>query len=225
MPDGVFDLIQMTNHFSQSIDGTDINLVNYCAGYKELTAILDSLGRLMYFVLRDVDQKLGILNDLRDQEKHPVEFCQHFSTVQKMCTFEADQYENNKLKSKSNATMGSRNLLRLHRAFLFIIDLFEKVCSDPPEIALSELTRSAYDGSLAHHHPWAVQKACGLAFLALPNRQTFISNLVAMQVANGCLNSEETCRQYLLETCIPTLRKVYQITQDIYAQNNMLDLP
>ncbi|VDN96743.1 unnamed protein product [Rodentolepis nana] len=218
MPDGVFDLTQMTNHFSQSLVDTDIDLANYCAGFRELNT-------LMYFVLRDVDQKLGILNDLRNPEKHPTDFCEHFSTVRKMCTFEADQYENNKLKSKSNATMGSRNLLRLHRAFLFIIDLFEKVCSGPPEIELSELTRSAYDGSLAHYHPWGVRKACGLAFLALPNRQTFISNLVAMQALNSGLNSEQTCQQYLLETCIPTLRKVYQTTQDIYDQNNMLDLP
>lgn len=83
----------------------------------------------MYFILRDVNQKLGILSDLRNPEKHSTDFCEHFSTVQKMCTFEANQYENNKLKSNSNATMGSRNLLRLHRAFLFIIDLFERVCN------------------------------------------------------------------------------------------------
>ncbi|VDL60374.1 unnamed protein product [Hymenolepis diminuta] len=218
MPDGVFDLRQMTNHFSQSIVGDDINLTDYCAGYKELSTF-------MYFIMRDVNQKLGILSDLRNPEKHPTDFCEHFSTVQKMCTFEANQYENNKLKSNSNATMGSRNLLRLHRAFLFIIDLFERVCSDPPEVTLSQLARTAYDESLAKYHPWAIQKACDLAFRALPYRQTFISNLVAMQALDGDLTTEETCRKYLIETSIPILRKVYQITQDIYAQNDMLDLP
>lgn len=79
--------------------------------------------------MRDADIKLCILNELRDPEKHPADFIEHFSTVRKMCAYEQDQYENNKLKSKANATMGSRNLLRLHRAFLFIIDLFDEVCT------------------------------------------------------------------------------------------------
>lgn len=79
--------------------------------------------------MRDVDQKLGILNDLRNSSKHPAEICQHFTTVKKMCSFEADQYENTKLKPKVTATLGCRNLLRLHRALLFIIDLFERICN------------------------------------------------------------------------------------------------
>ena len=79
--------------------------------------------------MKDVDQKLGTLNDLRDASKYSADFSENFSTVRKMCSFEADQYENNCLKPKVKATLGSRNLLRLHRAFLFIIDLFERVCT------------------------------------------------------------------------------------------------
>lgn len=78
--------------------------------------------------MRDVDQKLTVLNELRDASKNPG-VCEHFCTVQKMCSFEADQYEDNRLKPKIKATLGSRNLLRLHRALLFIIDLFERLCN------------------------------------------------------------------------------------------------
>lgn len=82
----------------------------------------------MHFVMRDVDQKLGILNDLRDASKHSADFCKNFATLRTMCGFEADQYENNRPKPNVTCTLGSRNFLRLHRAFLFVIDLFEKVC-------------------------------------------------------------------------------------------------
>ncbi|KAM7542950.1 hypothetical protein Aperf_G00000002465 [Anoplocephala perfoliata] len=225
MTETSFDLKQMSNHFAQSIVGDDINLGDYCAGYTEVANILNSIGRIMYFVMKDVDQKLEILNDLRRTSKHPADFCEHFSTVKKMCSFEADQYEDNKLKPKVNATLGCRNLLRLHRAFLFIIDLFEKICSEPPEKTFSELAKTAYDGSLANYHPWPIQKSVGLAFKALPNREKFISDMVAKQVPGGGLNDEESCRKFILETSLPTLRRVYQITQDIYAGADMLDLP
>ncbi len=80
----------------------------------------------MYFIMRDVSAKLGILNDLRNPSKHDAEFCEHFKTVQSMCNYEADQYAPGSKKPK---TLGSRNLLRLHRALLFIIELFDKVCN------------------------------------------------------------------------------------------------
>ncbi|EUB61501.1 Glycolipid transfer protein domain-containing protein [Echinococcus granulosus] len=219
------DLKRMTEHFSKSVVGNDISTKFYCDGFKELSSILDSLGRIMYFVLRDVDQKLGILNDLRDTSKHSADFCEHFTTLRKMCDFEADQYESNHLKPNAKCTLGSRNLLRLHRALLFVIDLFEKVCNDPPELTLSELAKSAYDESLANHHPWVVRKAVAVAFLALPYRHTFVATLVANQPAGGDLKDEASCRDYLVGVALPTFRRVYQLTQDIYAEVNMLNLP
>lgn len=87
------------------------------------------------------------------------------------------------------------------------------------------MARTAYDNSLAKHHPWAIQKSVHLAFKALPYRQTFVSNMIAKQVPAGGLNDEESCRKFLLETGLPILRQVYQITQGIYAKADMLDLP
>ncbi|KAL5108204.1 Ceramide-1-phosphate transfer protein [Taenia crassiceps] len=179
----------------------------------------------MHFVMRDVDQKLGILNDLRDTSKHTAEFCEHFTTLRKMCDFEVDQYENNCPKFDVKCTLGSRSLLRLHRAFLFVIDLFEKVCNDPPELTLSELAKSAYDDSLAKYHPWVVRQAVAVAFHTLPYRQTFVATIVANQPSGGELKDEASCRDYLVGVALPTFRKVHQLTQHIYAKFNMLDLP
>ncbi|VDM30370.1 unnamed protein product [Hydatigera taeniaeformis] len=219
------DLKRVTEHFSQALIGDDIATQFYCEGFKELSSLLDYLGHIMHFVLRDVDQKLGALNDLRDASKHPTDFCEHFTTVRKMCDFEAGQYENNRPKSDAKCTLGSRNLLRLHRAFLFVIGLFEKVCNEPPELTLSELAKSAYDESLATHHPWVVRQAVAVAFHTLPYRHTFVDTIVANQPAGGELKDEASCREYLVGVSLPTFRKVYQLTQDIYAKFDMLNLP
>ncbi|VDK32704.1 unnamed protein product [Taenia asiatica] len=219
------DLKRLTEHFSKSLIGDDISTQYYCDGFRELAGLLDYLGYIMHFVMRDVDQKMGILNDLRDSSKHSADFCEHFTTVRKMCDFEADQYENNRPKPNVKCTLGSRSLLRLHRAFIFVIILFEKVCNDPPELPLSELAKSAYDESLAKHHPWVVRQAVAVAFHTLPQRKTFVATIVANQPAGGGLKDEASCRDYLVEVALPTFRKVYQLTEDIYAKFNMLDLP
>ncbi|VDN36576.1 unnamed protein product [Dibothriocephalus latus] len=91
-----------------------------------LFSLLDELGRIMYFVMRDVSKKLDILNKLRDPTATP-EYHENFITVNKMCSFEKNQYEDNKPVGKLH-TYGARNLLRLHRALIFIISFFEKVC-------------------------------------------------------------------------------------------------
>lgn len=77
----------------------------------------------MYFIMRDVSQKLNILNGLRDPSKHAGDICDNYKTVRSMCIFEEKKYNVNRQNE-----LGCRNLLRLHRALLFIIELFDKVC-------------------------------------------------------------------------------------------------
>ncbi|BHF67052.1 hypothetical protein SprV_0301007500 [Sparganum proliferum] len=187
------------DHFSKAVtDGdTDVRLEDYCVGYDELSNLLDALGRIMYFVVRDVNKKLQILNDLRDPKTCP-DYHENFVSVGKMCAFETSQYKENKPVGKL-LTYGSRNLLRLHRALLFIIYLFERVCSEPDEKTLCELAQSAYDETLAKHHPWVVRNAVNVAFHALPYRQQFIESMVAAQPPDSQLNTIDACRDFLLK--------------------------
>ncbi|BHF67033.1 transfer protein [Sparganum proliferum] len=220
-----FNLKLVMDHFSKAVtDGdTDVRLEDYCIGYDELSNLLDALGRIMYFVVRDVNKKLQILNDLRDPKTSP-DYHENFVSVGKMCAFETSQYKDNKPVGKL-LTYGSRNLLRLHRALLFIIYLFERVCSEPDEKTLCELAQSAYDETLAKHHPWVVRNAVNVAFHALPYRQQFIESMVAAQPPDSQLNTVDACRDFLLKQGIPALKKAYDVTEAIYKKFDMLDLP
>uniref|UniRef100_A0A5K3F9E4 GLTP domain-containing protein n=1 Tax=Mesocestoides corti TaxID=53468 RepID=A0A5K3F9E4_MESCO len=204
-----------------------MNCPSWCEFFSFMSplSLLDTLGRIMHFVMKDVYQKLSSLDDLRNSTKHPSAFCENFKTLKKMCSFESDQYEDNRPKSGVECTMGCRNLLRLHRALLFITNLFERVGTDPPEKSLSELAKTAYDESLSVHHPWAVRQAVSVAFRLLPNRSQFVASIVATQPKECQLTDEASCREYLFNVTLPTLRRVYKLTEDILANAKMLELP
>lgn len=86
------------------------------------------------------------------------------------------------------------------------------------------MAKNAYDVSLAKHHPWPIRQAVSLAFHGLPHRDTFVATMVANQPEEKMKN-EESCRDYLVNVSLPTLKRVYQIIEDIYTKANMLDLP
>uniref|UniRef100_A0A0X3NP06 Ceramide-1-phosphate transfer protein n=2 Tax=Schistocephalus solidus TaxID=70667 RepID=A0A0X3NP06_SCHSO len=221
----VFNLKFVMDQFSKAVtdNDTDICLEDYCVGYGELSNLLDALGKIMYFVLRDVSKKLEILNNLRDPKISP-DYFENFVSVSKMCSFETSQYENNKPVGKL-FTSGSRNLLRLHRALIFIIYLFERICTEPEEKTLCELAQSAYEETLANHHSWVVRNAVTVAFHALPYRQQFIEKMVAVQPADTQLTTIEACRDFLLKQGIPALKKAYDVTEAIFKKFDMLNLP
>ncbi|VDL96971.1 unnamed protein product [Schistocephalus solidus] len=206
----------------------------FISPYNLLFSLLDALGKIMYFVLRDVSKKLEILNNLRDPKISP-DYFENFVSVSKMCSFETSQYENNKPVGKL-FTSGSRNLLRLHRALIFIIYLFERICTgrcfilncpsfQPEEKTLCELAQSAYEETLANHHSWVVRNAVTVAFHALPYRQQFIEKMVAVQPADTQLTTIEACRDFLLKQGIPALKKAYDVTEAIFKKFDMLNLP
>nr|VZI19304.1 unnamed protein product [Spirometra erinaceieuropaei] len=96
---------------------------------------------------------------------------------------------------------------------------------EPDEKTLCELAQSAYDETLAKHHPWVVRNAVNVAFHALPYRQQFIESMVAAQPPDSQLTTVDACRDFLLKQGIPALKKAYEVTEAIYKKFDMLDLP
>lgn len=70
--------------------------------------------------------------------------------------------------------------------------------------------------ALAPHHPWFLRQAAELVFLALPDRQYFLSLV--------CVQSQEEATP-ILRTIIRPLTLVHRQTQRILADKDMLDLP
>lgn len=84
-----------------------------------------------------------------------------------------------------------------------------------PSVCLSP-ARDAYRVALAPHHPWVLRQAAELVFLALPDRRFFLQLV--------CVQSQEEAAP-LLRTITRTLTLVHKQTQQILAENDMLELP
>ncbi|XP_041319602.1 ceramide-1-phosphate transfer protein [Pyrgilauda ruficollis] len=107
-----------------------------------------------------------------------------------------------------------RTVLRLHRALRWLQLFLEGLRSGEPRTSV--LCTDAYNASLAEHHPWVVRKAATVAFCTLPSRDAFLE---IMNVGSA----EEAVA--VLGEAIPYIGDVYSITQELFAQHKLLDLP
>ncbi|NWS05315.1 CPTP protein, partial [Motacilla alba] len=105
-------------------------------------------------------------------------------------------------------------VLRLHRALRWLQLFLEGLRSGEPRTSV--LCTDAYNASLAQHHPWVVRKAATVAFCTLPSRDAFLE---IMNVGSA----EEAVA--MLGEAIPYIGDVYGITQELFAQHKLLDLP
>lgn len=115
---------------------------------------------------------------------------------------------------------GCRNLLRLNRSLLWL-QLFLKKMADGPDAdgqlrSPGELCREAYQEALAPHHPWLIRQAAEIAFLAMPDWDTFF-RLV-------CVQSQADAAP-VLDRVVRAIEEVYSRTQGALQEHGMLDLP
>lgn len=125
------------------------------------------LGRLFSFIASDVGDKTNILSEhLQSPDKG-----EKYEMIGKMLDYEKNEVgilpKNGHHPDYSN---GSRNLLRLHRALLFVVHFIEGIRHATDQEKMSQLARKAYDDTLAKHHPWLVRQGVHLAVHTLPNR-------------------------------------------------------
>ncbi|KAL8601376.1 hypothetical protein ACOMHN_042380 [Nucella lapillus] len=185
-----------------------ISIKYYCDAYEELCKLFKAFGTVFGFVTSDVVEKIGILRDYRKSE-----IGESFRTIQSMIKHEVD----NDLTVQKKKASGSRTLLRLHRALEFIEELLVKIKTPTDKgRKFSEEAKKAYDDTLAKFHPWLIKKAVAMAMYMLPDRE---SMLMKMKVEN----TEQGMAQ--IEVLIGHLKVIYDITQDVYASYNLLDLP
>lgn len=159
------------------------------------------------FVSSDVIEKIGILRDYRkslDAEK--------YASVQGMLKHEVKEGTTANKKKAS----GARTLLRLHRALEFISELLVKIKDTDNSIKFSGVAIKAYDDTLAKHHPWLVKKAVHVAMYMLPSRQDLLKKMN--------VNDDEEGRKSLGDL-VNELNEIYKVCQDLYAKDNLLDLP
>lgn len=175
------------------------------------SSFMNSLGNVFSFISKEVVSKVQIMEKLLAGENGS-----HYLTAQSMVTFELDNELVDLIKRGSHPQSGCRSLLRLHRALRWLQLFLERLRTSTAESRTSVMCSEAYNEALAQYHPWIIRKAAEMAMYALPGRDTFF------EVMNA--GSEEQVIEMLTET-LPIISEVYQITEDLYATNNLLSLP
>lgn len=190
----------------------EILLKEYLSGWSELVRFMNSLGTVFSFISYETTKKIKIL---RDYQRGP--HAKEYHTLQSMVKHELKNHIVNFRELPSGKTpSGCRTLLRLHRALKWLeLFLFKLGDSDDDENT-SDLCRNTYEYALARYHSWFVRKAAAVAFLSMPNKSELLKII--------CVKDREEAKPVLTRT-VSSLSRVYNITQKVYEENNMLELP
>ena len=121
-------------------------------------------------------------------------------------------------KQKKKELMGSRTLLRLHRALKFVVEFIDGLNKMGDEDKVSHMAANAYSTTLATFHPWLIQKGAKLAMYTLPVRRDLVKKVVAQEVA------DETVRAKL-DACVDAIKPVYEAVEGLYTKHDLHGLP
>ncbi|NXN83110.1 CPTP protein, partial [Bombycilla garrulus] len=199
-----FSLTEVLDAFRRCVtEQREVLLEPYLSGWRGLIRFLQSLGAVFSFISKDAVAKVSLLEGLCER--------QGFVSLQAMVR---EELLAGPAALRARPDSGCRTLLRLHRALRWLQLFLEGLRSG--ESGTSALCTDAYNASLAAYHPWVVRKAATLAFRALPPREAFL------EVMNVGTPQEAVA---VLGEAIPYISDVYGITQELFAQHKLLDLP
>lgn len=192
-------------------ENKEVYLEHYVAGWRGLVKFLNSLGSVFGFISKDAVNKIKILVGHLEGENGS-----QYVTFQSMVKYELENELVDLTKRGTHPESGCRTLLRLHRALRWLELFLERLRTSSEDSKTSVMCAESYNESLAQHHPWVIRKAAGMAFCVLPGRASFF------EVMNVGTPEQVVA---MLGEALPLISEVYQITEELYAQNNMLDLP
>lgn len=207
-----FSLQRVLETFRSSLsDNKEVSIKYYIAGWQELVSFINSLGNMFSFISKDVVSKIQILENFLSGENES-----SYVTIQSMVKYELEKDLVDLTKRGSHPDSGCRTLLRLHRALRWLELFLERLRTSKEDSKTSVMCSDAYNESLAQHHPWFIRQAVGVAFCVLPGRDALFDVMNA---------GDHTQVVALLGESLPLIAEVYQITEDLYAKNNLLELP
>ncbi|XP_026571508.1 ceramide-1-phosphate transfer protein [Pseudonaja textilis] len=183
----------------------------YLGGWKGLVRFLNTMGPIFSFISKDAVSKIQIMENFRSNEQR-----EDYVTLQAMVNYELGNGLVDLREPGAYPASGCRTILRLHRALRWLHLFLEGLRTSGPSSKTSTLCTDSYNASLANYHPWIVRKAATMAFYALPTRDAFLEN---MRVGT----TEEAIE--MLGEALPHISRVYEITESLYAEHKLLDLP
>ncbi|KFO73116.1 Ceramide-1-phosphate transfer protein, partial [Cuculus canorus] len=157
---------------------------------------LQGLGTVFSLICKDAVAKVQIMEGYCGSEQQD-----QYVSLQSMVQHELAQGLVGFEPRSGRPDSGCRTVLRLHRALRWL------------ELFLEGLRTAT---SLAAYHPWLVQKVATAAFCTLPSRNIFLESMNAGSADEAVA---------MLGEALPCIRNVYDITQELFAQHGMLNLP
>ncbi|XP_068210867.1 ceramide-1-phosphate transfer protein-like isoform X1 [Palaemon carinicauda] len=209
--DLIFDLQLVVDSFTQcKKDDGQLHMDGYLRAYSEINKFFQILGSVFNFVAHDVQKKITILQCYRKGGAGDF-----YYSIQSMIEYEQ---ENNLINNKDRQS-GSRTLLRLHRALEFIIGFLSELHKAPDDSGLGSVTSEVYGRTLAKFHGWVLAKTVGAVLLMMPTKQTIVDRITGGDAAIRARN------EVLMPKAIEVMTSVYNLTQKLYEDYEILDLP
>ncbi|NXC12150.1 CPTP protein, partial [Corythaeola cristata] len=209
---GAFSLREVLGAFQACVtERREVLLGPYLCGWRGLIRFLHGLGTIFSFISKDAVAKVQIMEDYCGGEQR-----EKYVSLQSMVEYELASGLVGVQKGSGHPSSGCRTVLRLHRALRWLQLFLEGLRSGREDSRTSVICTDSYNASLATYHPWVVRKAATVAFCALPARNAFLET---MNVGTP----EEAVT--LLGEALPHIGNVYSITQELFAQHKLLDLP
>ncbi|XP_007166314.2 ceramide-1-phosphate transfer protein [Balaenoptera acutorostrata] len=207
-----FNLKVVLVSFKQCLnEKEEVLLDHYLASWRGLVRFLNSLGTIFSFISKDVVAKLQIMEQLCGGPQR-----EHYGTLQAMVAYELGSQLVDLERRSRHPDSGCRTVLRLHRALHWLQLFLEGVRTSPEDARTAALCTDSYHASLAAYHPWIIRRAVTVAFCALPTRKVFLETMN--------VGSPEQAVEMLGEA-LPFIERVYDISQRLYAEHALLDLP
>lgn len=207
-----FNLKVVLVSFKQCLnEKEEVLLEHYLTGWRGLVRFLNSLGAIFSFISKDVVTKLQVMERLCSGPQRD-----HYSSLQSMVAYEVGNQMVDLERRSRHPDSGCRTVLRLHRALHWLQLFLEGLRTSPEDARTSVLCTDSYNASLAAYHPWIIRRAVTVAFCTLPTRKVFLE---AMNVGSP----EQAVA--MLGEALPFIEQVYNISQKLYAEHALLDLP
>ncbi|XP_040441513.1 ceramide-1-phosphate transfer protein [Falco naumanni] len=206
---GAFSLREVLAAFQACVtERREVLLGPYLSGWRGLIRFLHTLGAIFSFISKDAVAKVQLMEDYCRGEQR-----EQYVSLQAMVRYELAQ---GLLDAPGRPDSGCRTVLRLHRALRWLQLFLEGLRTARQDSRTSTICTDSYNASLAAYHPWVIRKAATVAFRTLPPRDAFL------QIMNVGTAEEAVA---MLGEALPYIGDVYDITQQLFAQHELLDLP
>lgn len=178
------------------------------------------LGSVFGFVSSDVESKIEILEKYRNDSENG----SHYGSLQALIQWESEQ----SLLKDSKRPSGARTFLRLHRALEFLALFMKELSALTLDAATAACARDCYHKTLAKHHPWYIKKSASLAMYALPYKKVLLERAFSGQENSSTDHNVEAISEEAnkkMEFLANLSSQVFDLVEEVYKKDNLLDLP